>query len=118
MGVVENLLISSFGEPSSKLKVTYKKTVKVREYETEVIEATNELNIEETLSNAERLLIQAMLKCQMEYMVYSDLYIRGTVTEKEFMDKKEEIESTLITFKNKCNQVGINTDKYLNLGEL
>lgn len=113
MGLIENMLNSSFGEPSSKMKVTFKKTVKVREYETEVIEATNELELDKEVTNGERVMIASLLKCQMEYMVYSDLLIRGTVTEQEFKEKRAEIENTIETFINKMNSLGIDVSKYI-----
>ena len=115
MSLVDNMLTCRLGETDSKLKVTFKKTVKVREYETEVIEATNEVTVGSELSGMERVFISEILKCQMEYMVYIDLLKRGTVTEHEYTEKRLMIEDTLQTMVQRAASVGIDVSKYIGM---
>lgn len=113
MSLVDNMLTCTLGETDSDLKITYKKTVKVREYETEVTEVTNEIRIDKEISGMERIFISEILKCQSEYCVYIDLLEAGLVTKDEYMIKRNEIEAKLSTMKQRAKSVGVNVDKYL-----
>lgn len=117
MSLIDNMLTCRLGETNSDLKVTYKKTVKVREYETEVIEATNELRIDREINGMERIFISEILKSQAEYMVYIDLLERGTVTQDEYIIKRKEIEETLQAMIERAATVGIDVSKYIGINQ-
>lgn len=113
MSLVDDMLTCRLGETDSKLRVTFKKTVKVREYETEVTEVTNEITVDEEITGMERIFIGEIIKCQSEYLIYIDLYERGTVTKDEYMAKRKVIEETLQTLLDRAAGVGVDVSKYI-----
>ena len=113
MSLLDDMLKCTFGEKDSKLRVTFKKTVKVREYETEVMEVTNELEIDKDLKGMERIAISQILKCQAEYCVYIDMHEGGVISDDEYMIKRNEIEDKLGIIIGRAESVGIDVSKYL-----
>ena len=113
MNLVDSALQSSFGESSSKMKVTVKKTVLIREYETEVVEASTELDIEDNVKGSERVLIGAILKTQMEYMIYVDLLFKQLITQTDYDERKQELDNSLRALKEQARQQGVDVEKYL-----
>jgi len=113
MALVDDMLTCKLGETESSLKVTFKKTVKVREYETEVTEVTNEIKIDDSITGMERIFVAEILKSQAEYVMYIDLYERGTVTKDEYMVKRKTIEDTLRTMIDRANGLNIDVSKYI-----
>lgn len=85
---LDDVLKSNFGEASSEITASFKKTVLIRQYETEVVEYSTTLKLEEPVSGAERVLISAMLQIQLEYTAYADLAHKRYVTESEFNQRK------------------------------
>lgn len=61
---MDDILNASLGEVSNKLSVTFKKTVLVRSYETEVVEAVTEVNLDQEITGIERMFVTAILKCK------------------------------------------------------
>lgn len=113
MALVDDMLTCKLGETESSLKVTFKKTVKVREYETEVTEVTNEIKIDDSITGMERIFVAEILKSQAEYVMYIDLYERGTVTKDEYMVKRKTIDDTLRTMIDRANGLNIDVSKYI-----
>lgn len=112
---VENIMQSGFGEVSSEIRAAYKKTILVRQYETEVIELDTTLTLEEPLTGAERMFISAALQVQLEYTAYSQLAFKGLVTNSQLQSRKKELEDGITAIKAKAESVtGINLDKYMN----
>lgn len=113
---MDDVMNASFGEVSNKMTVTFKKTVLVRDYETEVIEATTSLDLEHAVSGIERMFITAVLEIQMEYTVFVNLTTKGLVTPKQLSQRKEELEEALHAIKFKADKLlgpGV-IDKYIN----
>lgn len=116
---MDRVMEASFGEVSNKLTVTFKKTVLIRDYETEVIEATNTVDLEHPVSGIERMFISALLEVQMEYTVYINLATKGLVTASELELRKKSLEEELYSIKYKADKVlgdGV-IDKYLDYKE-
>lgn len=112
---VENLMNSTFGEASSEIRATYKKTVLVRQYETEVVELETTLKVEKQLSGAERMFISAALQIQLEYTAYCQLAFKGLVTDSELKQRKQALEEGINALKVKAEQVlNKSLDEYLN----
>ena len=112
---MDNVMEASFGEVSNNITVTFKKTVLIRDYETEVIEATNNVVFEKPLSGIERMFVCAVIEMQMEYTVYVNLMSKGLVTQTEFSNRKQRLEEALYSIKFKADQIlgeGV-IDKYL-----
>jgi hypothetical protein len=112
---MDNVMEASFGEVSNNITVTFKKTVLIRDYETEVIEATNNVVFEKPLSGIERMFVCAVIEMQMEYTVYVNLMSKGLVTQTEFSNRKQRLEEALYSIKFKADKIlgeGV-IDKYI-----
>jgi hypothetical protein len=88
---MEDVLRAKFGESSSKIKAN------IRQFESEVIELEAELEVPRETTGAERVCIEAMLRCQMEFETYASLLSKGYVAMVEFENKKRELELELNT---------------------
>ena len=117
---MDTIMNASLGEVSNKLTVTFKKTVLIRDYETEVIEATNSVEFEQPLVGIERMFVTAVMEIQMEYTAYINLLSKGLITKTEFANRKAALEEGLYSIKFKADQIlgtGV-IDKYINYNNL
>lgn len=117
---MDKVMQASLGEISNKLEVTFKKTVLIRDYETEVIESTTTIELEHAVSGIERMFITAVLQVQMEYTAYCNLAAKGIVNGTQLMERKKMLEEGLYAIKYKADQVlgeGI-IDKYIEYNNL
>lgn len=113
---IEKIMESTIGEVSSEIRASYKKTVLVRQYETEVIELDTVLKVEKTLTGAERMLISALLQAQLEYMAYCQLAFKGLITNTELQSRKSELEEGVDAIKGKAEAVlGRSLDDMINI---
>ena len=102
---MDDVMQASIGEVSNKLTVTFKKTVLIRDYETEVIEATTSVDLDKPLTGIERMFISAILQIQMEYTAYINLVSKGIVTKTQFEQRKSALEESLYSIKYKADQI-------------
>lgn len=112
---MDDILNASLGEVSNELSVTFKKTVLVRNYETEVVEAITSVKLDHPIKGIERMFITAILEIQMEYTVFCQLAVKGTVTQREFEERKKSLVNGLYSIKYKADLIlgeGV-IDKYL-----
>lgn len=117
---MDSIMEASLGEISNKLTVTFKKTVLIRDYETEVIEATNSVEFDHPLIGIERMFATAIIEIQMEYTAYVNLMSKGLITQTQLTERKEMLEQSLYNIKYKADillGVGV-IDKYLNYNNL
>lgn len=117
---MDDIMNASLGEVSNKLSVTFKKTVLVRDYETEVIEAVSSVDLENSLTGIERMFVTAILEIQLEYTVYCNLAAKGTITPKALTERKKVLEEGLFSIKYKADELlgpGV-IDKYLKFENL
>lgn len=117
---MDRIMQASFGEVSNELAVTFKKTVLLRQYETEVIESTSTVKFDHPLIGIERMFVTAILEIQMEYTAYINLTTKGLITNTQFQQRKEELEQSLYNIKVKADTIlgeGI-IDKYLEFKNL
>lgn len=113
---VEQVMKSSFGEASGTIRATYKKTVLIRQYETEVVELETTLKVDKALTGAERMFISAALQLQLEYTAYCQLAFKGLVTQSQLIQRKKELEDGLEAIKTKAeNQLGRSLDEYVTI---
>lgn len=117
---MDSIMDASLGEVSNKLTVTFKKTVLIRDYETEVIEATSSVEFEHPLVGIERMFVTAIIEIQMEYTAYVNLASKGIITQSQLTERKLMLEQSLYTIKVKADQVlGVGViDKYLEFRNL
>lgn len=110
---LDDVLASNFGEASSTIRATFKKTVLLRQYETEVIELESTVTFDKPLSSAERFLLSAILKTQLEYTAYCDMVYKGLVTQTEFENRRKVLEDSMNAIKEKAESVlGRSLDEY------
>lgn len=112
---MDSIMQASLGEVSNKLTVTFKKTVLIRDYETEVVESTTTVEIDQKLSAIERMFITALLQAQMEYTAYCNLAAKGIVTATELAGRKKMLEEGVYAIKFKADSIlgaGV-IDKYI-----
>lgn len=111
---INDILEASFGETSDKLRVNFKKTILVQQYETEVFEAETEVELDHNITGAERVFLTALMKSQMEYTVYVDLYVKKQITKEQYEDRKKDIITTISSIKAQAEGVlGYSLDKYI-----
>lgn len=117
---MNDIMQASLGEISNKLEVTFKKTVLIRDYETEVIESTTTVELDHSITGIERMFITAILQIQMEYMAYCNLAAKGIVTSIQLSERKKMLEEGIYAIKYKADQIlgeGV-IDKYLDYKNL
>ena len=117
---MDSIMDASLGEVSNKITTTFKKTVLIRDYETEVIEATNSVEFDHPLIGIERMFVTAVMEIQMEYTAYVNLMAKGLITQSEFSIRKKSLEEGLYSIKFKADSIlgeGV-IDKYINHNNL
>ena len=117
---MEQIMGASFGEPSNKLSVSFKKTVLVTDYETEVVEASSYIDLDKPLNGIERMFVTSILQAQMEYTVYCTLCTKGFITATQLAERKGEIEAGVSAIKAKADSLlgpGV-IDKYISYDSL
>ncbi|MBR1454663.1 MAG: hypothetical protein IJ593_08505, partial [Lachnospiraceae bacterium] len=92
---MDKIMQASLGESSSTIRATFKKTVNVRQYETEQYEISSTLDIPGNISGPERELITAVLEAQLEHSAYLNMYGRGFVTGTQYNDRMSQIVTTI-----------------------
>ena len=114
---MDEILKASFGETSSTIKATFRKTVRTKEYETEVVEIESVVDMRDRqLTGAERMLVSALLQVQLEYQAYCNLVYKGLITAEEFTKRKHDLEEATTEIKKKAETIiGQSMDKYFNI---
>lgn len=110
---MDRIMRANFGEPSSKLRVVFKKTVKIREYETEVIEGDVTLNIDKPLTGIERMILCGVIQVQLEYECLLNLYFKNLVTNTELCQKYADLEKSVEYMMNTGEQLSGKSMWYL-----
>jgi len=111
---MDKILGASLGEVSSEIKVVFKKTIKTREYESEVIEIETKLDVQSgNMCGAERAFILGVLEAQIEYTMYCNLMFKGLVTSAEVKTRKDQLVALVKTLKEKAELI---SGKRFNMG--
>lgn len=111
---VEQVMQSSYGESAQEIRASYKKTVLIRQYETEVVELETILKIDKQLTGAERMFISAALQVELEYTAYCQLAFKGLVTQTQLLERKKVLEDGLEAIKQKAEgRLGRSLDSYV-----
>lgn len=91
MFTMDDILNAKFGVNGNKIDACFKKTVKIKEFETEVIEVRSSAELPDNASGVERLMSLTLLQAQLEYMAYSNLAFKSIVTENELDKRKKQL---------------------------
>lgn len=92
---MNDIMKASLGESSQTIRANFKRTINVKQYETETVEISAVLEVERSLSGIERMLISAILQCQLEYEAYINLRFKGYITDSEYEDRKRMLEQEI-----------------------
>lgn len=102
---MEDILKCNLDARNEVIEATFKKTVLIRQYETEVVELKSTLSFDKAITGEERVLVVAIIKAQIEFAAYSDLLFRKLITQEEFNLRKQEMTETINALKSKAEQV-------------
>lgn len=97
---IDDIMKASFGEQSGTIRACFKKTVNIKQYETESVEANGTLTFDEPLSGIERMLVNAILQAQLEYEACLQLACKGYITNEQLKDRKKCLEDGVNLLKN------------------
>lgn len=97
MYTMDDIMNAALGEESNKIRVVFRKTVLVRQYETESVEVESSIELNDTITGLERMMVGAVLQAQAEYQAYIQLALKGVVTQTELVERKVELEKTINT---------------------
>lgn len=115
---MDNILNARFGESSSEITVEFKKTVLIRNYETEVVDLMSTVKLDEAVDGMDRALITCILNAQLEIQAYMSLLIRGKVGQTEYDQRKTKILMDVNSMANRYERLtGRSAGKYLELIE-
>lgn len=95
MFTMDAILGAKFGAEAGSIEASFRKTVKTREYETEVVEVKANVDIEPNASGIDRMMTITLLEAQIEYSVYSNLAFKGIITQSELSKRKSDIENNV-----------------------
>ena len=102
---MDKIIGASFGEASSTLRATFKKTVNVKQYETETVEISSTLEMDRELSGVERMLASAILQAQLEYDGYVQMRAKGYVTNEQLFSRRTELVDAVNLIKKKGEEI-------------
>lgn len=111
--IVERVFTSNFGSTGEVIKASFRKTVQVKDYETEVVEGSTEVTIDRPITGGERQFIIAMLRMQLEYEAYVNLIEKGMISQTAFNDRKNALADEIVALKAKIEATGVDLSKYL-----
>lgn len=102
---MNDVVSAKFMENESDITVKFKKTIQIRQYESEVIEREATIKITEAISGIERMLISEFLSLQLEYMAYTELYGKQLVSATEFETRRNELTTIANTIYTKASNI-------------
>lgn len=94
IGDILNAKVGS-SEKDGKLSLSFRKTINVRQYETEVIEANLEVPITTDMTGLKLEMIESVVLAKLEYGVLWNMLARGMITQAEFDDCKQKLETSV-----------------------
>jgi len=102
---MDDVMKASFGEVSESIRATFKKTINIKQYETEVYESSSTLEVERPVSGIERMLITSILQAQLEYAAYIQMYNKGYINQSEFTLRKQALEDDISQLTEKATSI-------------
>lgn len=95
---IEDIFSLSIMSNREDIRVSFKKTVNTKQYESEVVEASTTISIDNRVSNEERNLIIQIVEAQLEYSVMYSLMTKSLVTREEFNTRQNDMLTTINSF--------------------
>lgn len=118
MTTLDSLLRATLSntEGTTEIKVSFRKTIQTRPYESETIDIDSSLLVDNNITSMERMLITSILQLELEYTVYSMLALQGKMSTEEFIKEKESIENAIDSLKAKASKI-LDPDTYKSILE-
>ena len=89
---INKVLNAEIGTLPTNIRVEFKKTVPVKQYETEAVSDGVEMSTE-GMDGMDRAMIYALLEVQAEYTVIANLAIKGLITQQAFTSRVQALET-------------------------
>lgn len=91
---MNTLLSADFGEKSSKIKVSFKRTIQIEQYNPETMQVDTEVEFEGHMSAIERDAIICVLQATTEYQALIHLYKKELIDSQEFVSTRTKLEKS------------------------
>lgn len=75
----DNILEAGFGETKGKITAKFRKSILIKDYHPEEVELTAELDVGDSVTGMDRVLITAILEAQLEITAYMNLLFKGYI---------------------------------------
>lgn len=92
---MEDIMRARFNESSNTIQINFKKTCLIKAYETEVVEGSAVVSLDESMSGIERALAINVIEAQVEQAVNENVLAKGLVTHYEYEQKKKALVETV-----------------------
>lgn len=92
---MEDIMRARFNEDSNTIQINFKKTCLIKAYETEVVEGSAVVSLNESMSGIERALAVNIIEAQVEQAVNENVLAKGLVTHYEYEQKKKALVETV-----------------------
>lgn len=102
---MDKILKATIGDRPETIHCSFKKTVYLRQYETEVYEVDATVELPAGMSNAEKMLVEAITQAQLEYEIYCMLAYKEQVTQTEFANRKQSLVNYVQAVKDKAEML-------------
>lgn len=102
---MNTLLGADFGEKSSKIKVSFKRTIQIEQYNPETIQVDTEVEFEGSMSAIERDTIICVLQATTEYQALIHLYKKELIDSQEFVSTRTKLEKSCDDVLNKYEKL-------------
>lgn len=104
---MDNIMSVVFrGDGEEEIRVSFKKTVSVKPYETEVLESEAVVKVPKGTSGIERMLYTAIVQAQVQYEVYMMLALKGYVTQEELYRERDSAVNAVNMLIQKAEDLG------------
>lgn len=92
---MEDIMRARFNESTNTVQINFKKTCLIKAYETEVVEGSATIALNEPMSGIERALAINIIEAQVEQAVNENVLAKGLVTHYEYEQKKKALVETV-----------------------
>jgi len=92
---MRDILAARFNETTNTVQLNFKKTCLIKAYETEVVEGSATITLNESMSGIERALAINIIEAQVEQAVNENVLAKGLVTHYEYEQKKNALVETV-----------------------
>lgn len=86
-----DILNAHFGEKETTIKAEFRKTIQIRNYETEVYSISSEIKLDPNITGYRKAFVQSLLQAQLELIAYRSLRLQNKVQEAEYNNRRDSI---------------------------